>query len=124
MSLRSSLLVTRKELTASLRDRQTALYTFVLPLVLYPAVFWLMIQGFLVLQGQRERTEVEVGLTAEVPLEMHAALAQELDSQPAGKPGCPRTWSPSSGARGRRAPRRPRPGCAGTTRTRPTPSCT
>lgn len=87
MSLRSSLLVTRKELTASLRDRQTALYTFVLPLVLYPAVFWLMIQGFLVLQGQRERTEVEVGLTAEVPLEMHAALAQELDSQPAGKPG-------------------------------------
>ena len=82
MSLRSSLAVTRKELLASLRDRQTALYTFVLPLVMYPGVFWLMVQGFLVVQGTRERTEVTVGLAGAAPIEMHDELARELDTAP------------------------------------------
>jgi len=82
MSLRSSLAVTRKELLASLRDRQTALYTFVLPLVMYPAVFWLMVQGFLVVQGTRERTEVTIGLAGAAPVEMHDELARVLDTAP------------------------------------------
>ena len=82
MSLRSSLAVTRKELLASLRDRQTALYTFVLPLVMYPAVCWLMVQGFLVVQGTRERTEVTIGLAGAAPVEMHDELARVLDTAP------------------------------------------
>ena len=78
MRLPPSFIVAHKELLSSLRDRQTALYTFVLPLVLYPGVFWLMVQGMLVLQGQREHTAVRVGLTAEVPAELDAELAQAL----------------------------------------------
>jgi sodium transport system permease protein len=82
MSFRYSLSVARKELVTSLRDRQTALYTFVLPLVMYPGVFWLMVQGFLVVQGQRERTDVTVGLAVEQPAELYAELAEDLDSRP------------------------------------------
>ena len=58
--LRRNTLVTIvvKELVTSLRDRQTAIYTFVLPICLYPIVFWVMLQGALVIQGQKEQTEV------------------------------------------------------------------
>jgi len=59
---RALALVARTELTASLRDRQTALYTLVLPICLYPVLFWIMVQGFLVVQGQKERTEVEISV--------------------------------------------------------------
>ena len=46
------LAVARKELLSSLRDRQTAIYTVVLPICLYPVLFWAMLQGYLVVQGQ------------------------------------------------------------------------
>ena len=60
--LRRNTLVTIvvKELVTSLRDRQTAIYTFVLPICLYPIVFWVMLQGALVIQGQKEQTEVQL----------------------------------------------------------------
>ncbi len=86
MSLRPSLTVAGKELLVSLRDRQTALYTFVLPLVMYPAVFWLMVQGFLVVQGTKERTEVTVGMAASEPAEMLPALSQRLEWKPPEHP--------------------------------------
>jgi sodium transport system permease protein len=62
--LASTLAVARKELLAGLRDRQTTLYTLVLPIVLYPFLFWCMIQGSLFVEGRREHTEVRVGLAA------------------------------------------------------------
>lgn len=80
MSLMSSVRVARKELLASLRDRQTALYTFVLPLVMYPAVFWVMVQGVLIVQGKRERTETRVVLASAAPQSADRALATELDT--------------------------------------------
>jgi len=70
--------VARKELVTSFRDRQTAIYTVVLPICLYPVMFWIMIQGLLLVQGRREHTPVEVGLATaagvEVPADLGAAL--------------------------------------------------
>ncbi|MAE46432.1 MAG: hypothetical protein CMJ86_06010 [Planctomycetes bacterium] len=60
--LHATLRVAAKELRETLRDRQTALTTLVLPICMYPVLFWVMVQGFLVLQGQKERTEVRVGV--------------------------------------------------------------
>lgn len=55
-------LVARKELLEAARDKQTVLYTIVLPICMYPVMFWIMIQGFMVVQGLREQTEVRVGV--------------------------------------------------------------
>ena len=49
---RAALRVARKELSEGFRDRQTLIYTFVLPVCMYPALFWIMVQGVLVVQGQ------------------------------------------------------------------------
>ncbi|MEZ6006062.1 MAG: ABC transporter permease [Planctomycetota bacterium] len=54
--------VALQELQSSLRDRQTVLNAVVLPIVLYPVLFWLIVQGFLVVQGHKERTAVQVWL--------------------------------------------------------------
>lgn len=81
MSLNLSLIVARKELLTSVRDRQTAIYTFVLPLVMYPGLFWLLIQGFLIVQGQREQTEVTVGIAAAQPVAMHEEVASTLNPE-------------------------------------------
>ncbi|MBI5364906.1 MAG: ABC transporter permease [Planctomycetes bacterium] len=76
---RATLWIAAKELRAAFRDRQTTLYAIVLPIALYPFLFWCMIQASMFVQGRRERTEVEVGLAAardaRVPAELHAALA-------------------------------------------------
>jgi sodium transport system permease protein len=80
--LRSLLEVTRKELRVSLRDKQTALMTLVLPIVMYPLMFWLMIQGVLVAQGHSEATEVRVGVAAlEVPSEVLEIFPTEIDPE-------------------------------------------
>lgn len=62
--LASTLQVTRKELKTSFRDRQTTFYTLVLPIVLYPFLFWSMIQISLFLEGRGEVTQVAVGIAA------------------------------------------------------------
>ncbi len=78
----ATLLVARKELVSSFRDRQTTLYTVVLPIALYPFLFWVLIQGALLLQGRRERTEVDLQLVAEAPLEAPAGLSAALTEDP------------------------------------------
>jgi sodium transport system permease protein len=78
--------VARKELVASFRDRQTTLYTLVLPIVLYPFLFWCMIQGSLFVEGKREHTEVRVGIAAESPGLEPPALAEALERSPRGAP--------------------------------------
>lgn len=76
--------VARKELVTSFRDRQTAIYAIVLPIALYPVIFWLMIQGLLLVQGRREHLAVEVGVAttteAPVPPELLSAIQYAPDS--------------------------------------------
>jgi ABC-type Na+ efflux pump permease subunit len=79
---RATLLVARKELVASFRDKQTTLYTILLPIALYPFLFWAMIQGALFVQGRQEHTEVHLGIAAApdrtLPQGLPAALTHEL----------------------------------------------
>ncbi len=83
--LASTLLVARKELVSGMRDRQTTLYTLVLPILLYPFLFWAMIQGSLFVEGRREHTDVEVGVAAAREDLEPAGLAEFLE-RPATKP--------------------------------------
>ena len=83
---RAILAVTHKELLGSIRDRQTAIYTLVLPICLYPIVFWIMIQGFLLVQGQKERTPVEVGLAAMRPEALAEGIHKALTRREPGEP--------------------------------------
>ena len=71
--------VALKELRSSFRDRQTVIYTVVLPLALYPAVLWCLVQGALLVQGRDERAEVGVGLAAERPTEVPPGLRVALE---------------------------------------------
>jgi ABC-type Na+ efflux pump permease subunit len=60
-----------------------AIYAVVLPICLYPVLFWLMIQAALVVQGRREHTEVRVAVATapgvEVPEGLLAALARPAE---------------------------------------------
>lgn len=71
--------VARKELITGFRDRQLAMYAIVLPICLYPVLFWIMIQGALLVQGRREHTAVHVGIVAQpgvqVPADLYGALS-------------------------------------------------
>lgn len=58
-----ALWIAAKELRTAFRDRQTLLYAVVLPLAMYPVLFWVILQGVGVLQGKDARTPVVVGLT-------------------------------------------------------------
>ena len=83
---RASLMIARKELRASFRDRQTTLYSIVLPIALYPVLFWCLIQAALVLQARRQHTEVHVGLVdgGSLTVELREALEQPADEHLAG----------------------------------------
>jgi sodium transport system permease protein len=43
-----------------MRDRQTVTYTVWLPLLLYPLLFWVMLQGATLIRGRNSNTEVSV----------------------------------------------------------------
>jgi sodium transport system permease protein len=76
---KATLLVAWKELSTSFRDRQTLLYAVVLPLCMYPVLFWVVVQGALLVQGQRERTEVRIGLALAEPHRDTTALEEALE---------------------------------------------
>lgn len=80
--LGATLRVCWKELVTSFRDRQTTLYTLVLPIVLYPFLFWSMIQVSLFLEGRGEVTEVEVGIAAPDAALLPPGLAESLELAP------------------------------------------
>ncbi|MEE2941480.1 MAG: ABC transporter permease [Planctomycetota bacterium] len=84
--LGAALRVARKELVEGFRDRQTLIYTFVLPVCMYPALGWIMIQGLLILQGQKSARDVTVGLVApaEVAEEATRAIAAEPEEGDGG----------------------------------------
>lgn len=85
--------VAKKELVTSFRDRHTAIYAVVLPIALYPVMFWMMIQGTLLVQGKREHSQVQVGIATEaaetLPEDLVPALAHsrwdELPADPTGE---------------------------------------
>lgn len=72
-------LVARKELVTSFRDKQMAIYAVVLPICMYPILFWLMIQAAMLVQGRREHTGVHVGVAhapaVVVPPDLYEALS-------------------------------------------------
>ena len=80
--LGAALKIAAKELLESFRDRQTLLYTFVLPVCMYPALFWVMVQGVLVVQGQKNARDVTVGIVApaEILAQASAALGTGVDA--------------------------------------------
>ncbi len=82
---RAALLVAAKELRAAFRDRQTTLYTIVLPIALYPFLFWCLIQASLFVQGRRERTEVHVGVAVAADARVPEGLLDALANRPPAK---------------------------------------
>lgn len=81
-SLGASLAVARKELVESFRDRQTTLYAVILPIALYPFLFWVMIQGWLFVQGRQEHTEVRLGIAAARDVDVSPGLDSALATAP------------------------------------------
>jgi sodium transport system permease protein len=77
--LKATFQVALKELRSSFRDRQTVLYTVVLPIAMYPAILWCLVQGLLLVQGRDEQTAVSVGLAAEIPGQLPASLQAALE---------------------------------------------
>ncbi len=75
---RASLLVALKELRTSLRDKNTVLYSVILPLCMYPVLFWAMIQVALVVQGRREQTTARLHVVASNSVLLPAGLEQRL----------------------------------------------
>jgi ABC-type Na+ efflux pump permease subunit len=80
---RATLLVARKELVASFRDKQTTLYTVLLPIAMYPFIFWALIQGALFVQGRQEHTEVRLGIAAAEGRSLPPGLPAALTHEPA-----------------------------------------
>ncbi|MEM1448602.1 MAG: ABC transporter permease [Planctomycetota bacterium] len=83
-TLAAAFAVARKELGEGFRDRQTLLYTFVLPVCMYPALFWVMVQGFLLVEGQKNAKDVEVGLVAPASVAEEATAAIAADPENGG----------------------------------------
>lgn len=82
----ATLQVCWKELKTSFRDRQTTLYTLVLPIVLYPTLFWSMIQVSLFLEGRGEVTPVAIGIAAPDEVLLPPGLAEGLEKAPGKEP--------------------------------------
>ena len=84
---KSTFLVAGQELRSMYRDRQTVMYTVLVPLGLYPLVLWCLMQGYLYAQGREEQTQVRVGLAA--PAEVRRedrVLARVLRTDPTRVP--------------------------------------
>ncbi len=79
---RATLWVAKKELLTGFRDRQMTLYAVVLPICLYPVMFWIMIQGALLFQGRREHTTVLVGVNSDPGVEVPAEVFEALSYAP------------------------------------------
>ena len=83
---KATLLVALQELRGSFRDQQTVVYAVLVPIFLYPLIFWLLIQGSLVIRGRAERTEVRIGVAFEAGAEPRAELVPALAARPGVAP--------------------------------------
>ncbi|MBL8860058.1 MAG: ABC transporter permease subunit [Planctomycetes bacterium] len=79
---RATRIVAWKELVAAFRDKQTTLYTIVLPIAMYPFLFWAMIQGAMFVQGREEMTEVHLGVSATRDALIPDGLTHALEFKP------------------------------------------
>lgn len=61
---RAMLRVAQVELLSSARDRMTMVYAVLLPLALYPTIFFVLLQVWLLVQGREQHTAVQVGVMA------------------------------------------------------------
>ena len=61
---RAMLRVAQAELLSSARDRMTMVYAVLLPLALYPTIFFVLLQVWLLVQGREQHTAVRVGIMA------------------------------------------------------------
>lgn len=82
--LQHSRRVAARALREAFRDRHTLAYTVLLPVCMYPVLFWLMIQGALVVQGRRQQTEVTALLAREEGARAPAGLEEALAAPPEG----------------------------------------
>ncbi|QDU84533.1 ABC-2 family transporter protein [Planctomycetes bacterium Pla163] len=57
--------VAAKELQSAFRDRQTRMYTLLMPLVMYPAMFWVALQASTLVDGLRSARTVEIEVLAD-----------------------------------------------------------
>lgn len=80
-------IVALQELRGSFRDQQTVLYAVLVPLFLYPLIFWLLIQASLVVRGRSERTDVRLGVAYEAGAEARSELVPALATRPGIQPG-------------------------------------
>ena len=76
--MRVALSVAKKELVESFRDRQMILYGVVMPLAMYPVMFWVMLQASLVVRGISENTVVQVALVEDGSELVPEIVAQSL----------------------------------------------
>lgn len=61
---RAMLRVAQVELLSSARDRMTMVYAVLLPLALYPTIFFVLLQVWLLVQGREQHTAVRIGVVA------------------------------------------------------------
>ncbi|MHC4375564.1 MAG: ABC transporter permease subunit [Planctomycetota bacterium] len=95
--------VARKELRAGFRDRQTWIYSVILPLAMYPLLFWVMIQAQQVISGKRDATAVAVEVQwaperAELGERILAALGEAPSPEPTEERKSPRKLTASTGS--------------------------
>jgi sodium transport system permease protein len=77
--------VARKELRAGFRDRQTWIYSVILPLAMYPLLFWVMIQAQQVISGKRDATSVAVQVQwSPARAELGQRILAALDAEAVG----------------------------------------
>ena len=77
--------VAARELRSAVRDRQTLIYAVVMPLALYPVLFWVLLQGLTVIRGREDRTLVQVGIArAETETDAGAELVRWLEDSEGG----------------------------------------
>ena len=69
-TLSAAATVASKEIREAVRDRQTILYTVVVPLAMYPVLIWIAIQVFLIVQAQDARTSVTLAIGGTPPAEV------------------------------------------------------
>ncbi|QDU67608.1 ABC transporter permease subunit [Engelhardtia mirabilis] len=75
--LRAALRIAAKDLRSCLRDRQTIIYAVVLPLAMYPVMFWIMLQAQILIEGKRSAQTLSIAVLVE---QSAAERAAELTS--------------------------------------------
>ncbi|MEZ5978407.1 MAG: ABC transporter permease subunit [Planctomycetota bacterium] len=100
-TFRAALVVAAKELRSAFRDRQTRTYTLLMPLVMYPAMFWIALQASALVRGleSARAVRVEVVAGAGADARAHSVVeALEQGRDPSTDPTEYRLGDGSSGA--------------------------